>query len=117
MTLSITNFLKSLSEVFFLMSINLKASSPTKYRKCGVSDVIHFKMILATSMGAEPLSNLGLKPAILFRISSEYGELDLVLLLLLLLLLLSTLFPILILFGKLVLMTPGSTSITFILNR
>ena len=76
-TLLITNFLKSISELFFLMSINLKASSPTKYRKCGVSDVTHFKIVLATSIGDEPLSNLGLKPTILFRINSEYGELEL----------------------------------------
>ena len=63
-------------DVLFLISNNLKASSPTIYLNSeGFSDVIAFKITFATSIGGEPFSNLGLNPEILFCVISEYGEL------------------------------------------
>jgi hypothetical protein len=58
--------------LFFLISISLKASLPTKYLDSGGTflDVIAFKMTLATSIGDEPFLNLGLNAAILFSVIS-----------------------------------------------
>ena len=75
-----------MSELFSLISISLKASSPTRYLNFGgFSDVTAFKMTFATSIAEEPFSNLGLNPETLFCVISAYGELGL----------LDTLFPIL----------------------
>jgi len=69
-TPSITNLLNSLSDLLFLISISLKASLPTKYLNSGRTslDIMAFKMTLATSIGDEPFSNLGLSAAILFSV-------------------------------------------------
>jgi hypothetical protein len=61
-TLFITNFLNSVSELFSLIFISLKASSPTRYLNFGgFSDVTAFKVTFAT-IAEEPFSNLGLNP-------------------------------------------------------
>jgi hypothetical protein len=56
--------------LFFLISINLKASLPTKYLNSGGTslDVMAFKMALATSIGGKPFLNLGLNPASLLSV-------------------------------------------------
>ncbi|MBV9179047.1 MAG: hypothetical protein JO297_18615 [Nitrososphaeraceae archaeon] len=76
---SIINFLKYSSEAFFLMFISLSASSPTKYRESGFSDIAALRIVFATSIGSKPASNLGLNAAILFCVNSAYGELCLLL--------------------------------------
>jgi hypothetical protein len=52
-TPSITNLLNSLSDLFFLISISLKASLPTKLLNSGGTSltVMAFKMTVATSVG------------------------------------------------------------------
>jgi hypothetical protein len=58
-TLSITNLSNSSSDVFFLLSIIFKASSPTRYLTLGLADIAASKTMSATILGEEPFSNLG----------------------------------------------------------
>ena len=83
------------------------------YLNLGLSDVTASRIVSATSLAEEPFSNLGLNAEILFWVISAYGKSAL-------LVLTSpfsdviTCLPIFRFFIKLVFITPGSISMTYI---
>src|SRR6185437_14166386 len=96
------SFSNSMSVLSLFASRNIMASLPTGYLGNGLSDETALTMVLATSCGGVPISDIINSPFITFSVISLYGE--------------SCFVVFFIVANKFVLMTPGSMIIVLIPN-